>query len=93
MMLSDGLAQSVLFSRSGANEVTLDEWPGMASSKFALESMIWKNPFLIVDVDAAELSNCIGCVSNKTQGVSAEVGMNLGGIDVGKLAGARGNSS
>ena len=44
-------------------------------------------------VDAAELSNLIGCVSNKTQEVSAEVGMNLGGIDVGKVVGAWGNSS
>jgi hypothetical protein len=40
-----------------------------------------------VDVDAAELSNLIGCVSNKSQEVSAEVGMNLGGIDVGKVVG------
>ena len=48
---------------------------------------------IFVDVDAAELSNLIGCVSNKTQEVSAEVGMNLGGIDVGKDVGARGNSS
>jgi hypothetical protein len=46
-----------------------------------------------VDVDAAELSSLIGCVSNKTQEVSAEVGMNLGGVDVGKVVGARGNSS
>ncbi len=48
---------------------------------------------IFVDVDAAELSNLIGCVSNKTQEVSAEVGMNLGGVDVGKVVGARGNSS
>ena len=40
MMSSDGLAQSVLVSRSKANGVMLDEWPGMASSKFILESMI-----------------------------------------------------
>jgi hypothetical protein len=33
------------------------------------------------------------CISNKPQEVSAEVGMNLGGIDVGKVVGARGNSS
>ncbi len=44
-------------------------------------------------MDAAELSNLIGCVSNKPQEVSAEVGMNLGGIDVGKVVGAQGNSS
>ena len=48
---------------------------------------------IFVDVDAAELSNLIGCVSNKTQEVSAVVGMNLGGIDVGKVVGAWGNSS
>jgi hypothetical protein len=48
---------------------------------------------IFVDVDAAELSNLIGCVSNKTQEVSAEVSMNLGGKDVGKVVGARGNSS
>jgi hypothetical protein len=48
---------------------------------------------IFVDVDAAELSNLIGCISNKTQEVSAEVGMNLGGLDVGKVVGARGNSS
>jgi hypothetical protein len=46
-----------------------------------------------VDVEAAELSNFIGCVSNKTQEVSAEVGMNLGGVDVGKVVRAQGNSS
>ncbi len=48
---------------------------------------------IFVDVDAAELANLIGCISNKTQEVSAEVGMNLGGIDVGKVVGAQGNSS
>ncbi len=46
-----------------------------------------------MDVDAAELSNPIGCVFNKPQEVSAEVGMNLGGINVGKVVGAQGNSS
>ncbi len=44
MVSSDRLAQSVLVSRSEANGVTLDEWPGMALSKFALEMIIWKNP-------------------------------------------------
>ncbi len=48
---------------------------------------------IFVDVDAAELSNLIGCISNKTQEVSTEVGMNLGGVDVGKVVGAQGNSS
>ncbi len=40
IMSSDGLAQSVLVSRSRVNGVRLDEWPGMALSKFALELMI-----------------------------------------------------
>jgi hypothetical protein len=48
---------------------------------------------IIVDVDAAGLSNLIGCISKKPQEVSTEVGMNLGGIDVGKVVGALGNSS
>ncbi len=48
---------------------------------------------IFVDVDAAELSNPIGHISNKPQEVSAEVRMNLGGVDVGKVVGARGNSS
>ncbi len=48
---------------------------------------------IFVDVDAAELSNLIGCISNKTEEVFAEVGMNLGGINVGKVVGAQGNSS
>ncbi len=50
---------------------------------------------IFVDVDAVELSNLIGCVSNKTQEVSTEISMNLGlgGIDVGKVVGAQGNSS
>ncbi len=48
---------------------------------------------IFMDVDAAELFNLIGCVSNKTQEVSTEVGMNLGGVDVEKVVRARGNSS
>ncbi len=48
---------------------------------------------IFVDVDTAELSNLIGRVSIKTEEVSTEVGMILGGIDVGKVVGARGNSS
>ncbi len=34
---SDKFFQSVLDSRSEANRVTVDEWPGMASSTLALE--------------------------------------------------------
>ncbi len=40
IMLSDRLAQSKLVNRSKENGVMLDEWPGMALPKFALESMI-----------------------------------------------------
>ncbi len=40
IMSSDRFAQSVLVNRSEKNGVALDEWPGMASSKFALESMV-----------------------------------------------------
>ncbi len=90
MMLSGGLAQSVLVSRSETNGVRLDEWPGMASSKF---DDLEESKRIFVDKDAAELFNLIGCISNKTQQVSAEVGMNMGGIDVGKVVGAQGNSS
>jgi hypothetical protein len=43
MMPSDGSAQSVLVSRSKAKGVRYDDWLGIASSKFALELMIWKN--------------------------------------------------
>jgi hypothetical protein len=48
---------------------------------------------IFVDVDAAELSNLIGCITKINQEVPTEVGMNLGGIDVGKVVGAQGNSS
>jgi hypothetical protein len=40
---------------------------------------------VLVDVDAAELSNFVGCVSNKANEVAAEVSMNLRSIDVGKV--------
>jgi hypothetical protein len=40
IMSSDGLAQSLLVNRSKVSGVTLDEWSGMALSKFALELMI-----------------------------------------------------
>jgi hypothetical protein len=48
---------------------------------------------IIVDVDAAELSNCIGCVSNEADEVTAEVCMNLRSVDVGKVVGAWSNGS
>jgi hypothetical protein len=48
---------------------------------------------IFVDVEAAELSNFIGCISNKADEVTTEVGMNLGSIDVGKVVEALGNSS
>jgi hypothetical protein len=48
---------------------------------------------ILVDVDAAEFSNFIGCVSNKANEVTAKVCMNLRGLDVGKVVGARSNGS
>ncbi len=48
---------------------------------------------ILVDVDAAELSIFIGCVSNKANEVTAEVCMNLRSIDVGKVVGALSNGS
>ncbi len=46
---------------------------------------------VLVDVDAADFSNFIGCVSNKANEVAAEVCMNLRSMDVGKVVGARSN--
>jgi hypothetical protein len=43
---------------------------------------------ILVDVDAAELSNFIGCVSNEADEVTAEVCMNLRSVGVGKVVGA-----
>ncbi len=65
---------------------------GLAQVCFGVDD-IKESKRIFVDVDAAELSNPIGCVSNKPQEVSAEVGMNLGGVDVGKVVGARVDSS
>jgi hypothetical protein len=48
---------------------------------------------IFVDVDAAELSDFIGCVSNKADEVTAEVCMNLRSVDVGKVVGAQSNGS
>jgi hypothetical protein len=48
---------------------------------------------IFVDVEAAELSDFIGCVSNKANEVTAEVCMNLRSVDVGKVVGARSNGS
>ncbi len=94
MMGSDELFQSVSVSRSKSNGVTVDEWPGMVSSRFTLESMIWKSPkSVLVDVDAAEFSDFVGCVSNKANEVAAEVSMNLRSVDVGKVVGTWSNSS
>ncbi len=45
-----------------------------------------------MDVDAAEFSNFVGCVSNKANEVTAEVCMYLRGVDIGKVVGARSNS-
>jgi hypothetical protein len=46
-----------------------------------------------VDVDAAEFSNFVGCVSNEANEVTTEVCMYLRGVDIGKVVGARSNSS
>jgi hypothetical protein len=48
---------------------------------------------ILVDVDAAEFFNFIGCVSNKANEVTAKVCMNLRGVDVGKVVGARSDGS
>ncbi len=48
---------------------------------------------ILVDVDAAELSDFIGCISNKANEVTAEVCMNLRSIDVGKAVGVRSDGS
>ncbi len=48
---------------------------------------------ILVDVDTAELSNFIGCISNEANKVTAEVCMNLRSVDVGKVEGARSDSS
>jgi hypothetical protein len=48
---------------------------------------------ILVDVDAAELSNFIGCVSNEADEVTAEVCMNLRSLDVGKVVEAQSDSS
>ncbi len=42
---------------------------------------------ILVDVDAAEFSDFVGCISNKANEVAAEVSMNLRGVDVGKVVG------
>jgi hypothetical protein len=48
---------------------------------------------ILVDVDTAEFSDFIGCVSNKANEVTAKVCMNLRSVDVGKVLGARSNGS
>ncbi len=48
---------------------------------------------ILVDVDTAEHSNFIGCISNKANEVTAEVCTNLRSVDVGKVVGARSDCS
>ncbi len=48
---------------------------------------------IFVDVDTAEFSNFVGCISYKANEVTAEVCMYLRGIDIGKVVGARSNST
>ena len=45
-----------------------------------------------MDVDAAEFTNFVGCISNEANEVTAEVCMHLRGVDIGKVVGARSNS-
>ncbi len=47
---------------------------------------------VFVDVDAAEFSDLVGCVSDKANEVTAEVCMYLRGVDIGKVVGAWSNS-
>ncbi len=47
---------------------------------------------VFVDVDAAEFSNFVGCVSNEANEVTADVCMYLRGVDIGKVIGAQSNS-
>ncbi len=46
---------------------------------------------ILVDVDAAEFSDFVGCVSNKANEVAAEVSMNMRSVDVGKVGGTWSN--
>jgi hypothetical protein len=46
---------------------------------------------ILVDVDAAEFSDFVGCISNKANEVAAEVSMNLRSVDVGKVVGTWSN--
>ncbi len=48
---------------------------------------------VLVDVDAAEFSDFVGCISNKANEVAAEVSMNLRGVDVGKVVGTWSNGT
>ncbi len=48
---------------------------------------------ILVDVDAVEFFDFIGCVSSKANEVTAEVCMNLRSVDVGKVVGAQSNGS
>jgi hypothetical protein len=44
-----------------------------------------------VDVDTAEFSDFVGCISNKANEVTAEVCMSLRSIDIRKVVGAQSN--
>jgi hypothetical protein len=46
---------------------------------------------VLVDVDAAEFSDFVGCVSNKANEVATEVSMNLRSVDLGKVVGTWSN--
>jgi hypothetical protein len=48
---------------------------------------------ILVNVDAAEFSNFIGCIFNEANEVTTEVCMNLRSLDEGKVVGARRDGS
>ncbi len=47
---------------------------------------------IFVDVDSAEFTNFVGCISNEANEVTPEVCMYLRGVDIGKVVGAWSNS-
>jgi hypothetical protein len=67
-------------------------WHGFLHVDFVTNDLE-ESKSILVDVDAAEFSNFIGCISNKANEVTAEVCMNLRSVDVGKVVGARRDGS
>ncbi len=90
-MGSDELFQSVSVSRSKSNGVTVDEWRGIFIQVYVGIDDLEESKSVLVDVDAADFSNFVGCVSNKANEVATEVSMNLRSVDVGKVVGTWSN--